>query len=543
MSKEQPQQTGVVTRRDFLGAAAATGIVTAGAWPAIAQAAATPQRGGTLNWLVDPEPPLLTAAIQTAGPTRAIGPKINEGLLDFDFDWTPIPALATRWQVSPDGLEYVFTLRRGVKWHDGKPFGAADVAFSILYLKQNHPNGRGTYANVSEVTTPDSHTVRLKLTAPAPYLLRALAANESPILPKHLFDGRDPLSNPAHNAPIGTGPFVFKEWVKGSHILLERNPDYWDAPRPYVDRIVVKFIADPAARAAALESGAVDLAGDSPIPLSDLERFRQLPHIRLETRGYDYAGDLNQIVFNLDNPYLKHLEVRQAIAHAIDKQAILKLIWYGYGEVASGPIIPAQRTFFDPGLPRYAHDLKKAEALLDQAGFARGADGVRFTLTNDFLPYGPNFRRGSEYIRQTLGRVGIRVNIRAQDFPTYIRRVYNDRDFDFANAWLGNSFDPTVGVQRLFWSKNFRKGVPFSNGSHYANEQVDAWFEQAAIEPDPAVRAQLFSRVQHQLVHDLPHLDLVAQKNVTVAHVRVQDATTSITGLRGSLSRVWLAPA
>ena len=98
-------------------------------------------------------------------------------------------------------------------------------------------------------------------------------------------------------------------------------------------------------------------------------------------------------------------------------------------------------------------------------------------------------------------------------------------------------------IRDRFWSKNFRKGVPFSNGSHYANEQVDAWFEQAAIEPDPAVRAQLFSRVQHQLVHDLPHLDLVAQKNVTVAHVRVQDATTSITGLRGSLSRVWLAPA
>lgn len=528
-----------LSRRGFLAVSTAGSLGAAGAWPRLA--AAAPRRGGTLNWLVDPEPPLLTAAIQTAGPTRAIGPKINEGLLDFDFDWRPIPKLAREWRISPDGLDYAFQIREGVAWHDGRPFTAADVAFSILFLKQHHPNGRGTFANVEQARATDGSTVRLRLSAPAPYLLRALAANESPILPRHLFEGRDPLANPAHNAPVGTGPFVFKEWARGSHILLERNPRYWDGDRPCLDRIVVKFIADPAARAAALEAGTVDIAGDSPIPLSDLERFRALAHIRLETRGYDYSGDLNQLVFNLDNPYLRHLPVRQAIAHAIDKEAVLKLIWYGYGEVAHGPVIPSQRAFYAPDLPRYAHDPRRAEALLDAAGFRRGAGGVRFALTNDFLPYGPNFRRGSEYLRQALGRVGIRVNIRAQDFPTYIRRVYTERDFDFANAWLGNSFDPTVGVQRLFWSRNFRKGVPFSNGANYANAQVDAWLEQAAVEADAARRAELLRQVQHQLVRDLPHLELVAQQNVTVAHVRVQDATAGITGLRGSFSEAWLA--
>ncbi|KAF1020167.1 MAG: Periplasmic dipeptide transport protein [Paracidovorax wautersii] len=168
---------------------------------------------------------------------------------------------------------------------------------------------------------------------------------------------------------------------------------------------------------------------------------------------------------------------------------------------------------------------------------------MRFALTNDFLPYGPNFRRGAEYLRQALGRVGIQVNIRAQDFPTYIRRVYTERDFDFANAWLGNSFDPTVGVQRLFWSRNFRKGVPFSNGAHYANAQVDQWLEQAAIAADPDRRVELFRRFQHQVVQDLPHLDLVAQRNVTVVHTRVQDATTGVTGLRASFGAAWLATA
>lgn len=375
------------TRRGFLGAAAASGLAPAlGIQPAAAQT--TPRRGGTLNWLLDPEPPLLTAAIQTAGPTRAIGPKINEGLLDFD--WRPVPRLATEWQVSPDGLDYAFKIRQGVAWHDGKALTAADVAFSILFLKQYHPNGRGTFANVQEAKATDASTVRLRLSAPAPYLLRALAANESPILPRHLFEVGDQLANPAHNAPVGTGPFVFKEWIRGSHILLERNANYWDGPRPYLDRIVAKFIADPAARAAALEAGTVDLAGDSPIPLSDLERFKSLAHIRLETRGYEYSGDLNQLVFNLDNPYLSHLAVRQAIAHAIDKEAILKLIWYGYGEVAHGPIIPSQRAFYAPDLPRYAHDPKRAEELLDQAGFKRRR-GRAFRADQRFPALRPQF--------------------------------------------------------------------------------------------------------------------------------------------------------
>jgi peptide/nickel transport system substrate-binding protein len=380
--------------------------------PAWSETGGVPKKGGTITFLVDPEPPTLVPAVNSSGPSRQVGSKIHEGLLEYDFDLTPRPQLATSWSISPDGLEYTFKLRPGVKWHDGKDFTSADVEFSIGFLKKNHTNGRNTFANVAEIRTPDPLTAVIVLSKPAPYLITALAAHESPIIAKHVYEGQEALTAPANNAPVGTGPFVFKEWVRGSHIILERNPNYWDAPKPHIDRLVVRFIRDPAARAVALETGDVDLAADTPVPLSELERFKALPNIGLETRGYSYIGDINQIIFNLDNPYLKNVLVRRAFAHAINKQVVLDLIWYGYGQIANGPIVPSLKPFHANDLPVYAFDPKKAEALLDQAGFPRGANGVRFKLTNDFLPYTENFRRGSEYLRQALGKVGIEVTIR-----------------------------------------------------------------------------------------------------------------------------------
>jgi len=180
--------------------------------------------------LVEPEPTTLVALTNCADRTMLVSAKVTEGLLSYDFDLAPLPQLATGWSVSGDGLRLTFELRQGVRWHDGHPFTSADVAFSIRVLKEIHPRGRATFAALAEVQTPDPHTAIFVLSKPAPFILSALAACESPIVPKHLYDGADPATN--GNAPIGTGPFLFKEWVRGSHIVYERNPDYWDAPKP-----------------------------------------------------------------------------------------------------------------------------------------------------------------------------------------------------------------------------------------------------------------------------------------------------------------------
>ncbi len=495
--------------------------------------------GSVVTLLTALEPPTLVGLVNSAAGTFLVSPKAVEGLLSYDFDLRPRPQLAVAWEVQPDGLQYTFRLRRGVKWHDGRPFTSADVAFSILALKQSHPRGRATFASVSEVRTPDAHTAVLVLSKPAPFLLTALAAAESPIVPRHVYEGRDLASHPANNAPIGTGPFVFKEWQRGSHVIYERNPDYWDAGKPYIDRLVVRFVPDPAAAAAALESGTVDLAGATPVPIPDLDRLKALPHLSLDTRGNEYFNNsTTRIEFNLDNPYFRHAKVRQAVAHAIDREVILKTVWYGYGLAAPGPISPVLRAFYEPAAGVPGFDRKRAEALLDEAGFARGADGVRFRVSHDVFDGGGN--RVGQYIRQALARVGIDVTVRTQEFGAYIKRVYTDRDFDFNNQGMSQMFDPAVGIQRFYWSKNFRPGVPFSNGAHYDNPEVDRLLEAAAVENDAARRRALYAEFQRVIARELPTIGLVAVAQVTVANRRIGGHTVGAEGLSGNFADLHL---
>ena len=500
---------------------------------------AQPRQGGTLNWAINPIPSSIVPLTTTAGGNTEIGPKVVEGLLTYDWNLAPKPQLATAWAVSKDGLQYTFTLRKGVKWHDGKDFTSADVAFSIQTLKQVHPRGRGTFANLTEVKTPDANTAILVLSKPSPSLLTALAASESPIIPKHLYEGTDIAASKYNSAPIGTGPFLFKEWVQGSHVLLERNPNYWDKPKPYLDKIVVQFISDGVARAAALESGSIDLGSSSSgIPLADVERFKKLPGIEIDTRISPYVGNHQQVYFNMDTPALKNIEVRRAIAQAIDVNAYNNTIWYGLGKLSATPIGAFSR-FHDASVQRIAFNPKAAEAALDAAGFKRDASGTRLKLRVLYNPFVE--RRTADFIRQSLARIGIDGVVESYDFATYVKKAYTDRDWDITAESLTNVFDPSVGVQRIFWSKNFKVGLPFSNAPHYANPEVDRLLEAAAIEVDEGKRRQLFSDFQKAVAADIPSIELGANPNITVVAKKVRDYAPTGDHIRGNFADLYLA--
>jgi peptide/nickel transport system substrate-binding protein len=527
------------TRRNFLLASVALTVASATRLPAFA----APVRGGTATLLLSAEPPVLTTIANTAFNSVYVSPKVIEGLLTYDFELNPQPLLAKEWSVSPDGLVYTFHLRDGVKWHDGQAFTSADVAFSIKTLKEVHPRGRNTFLNLVDVETPDPLTAILKLSKPAPYLITALASSETPIVARHIYEGTKVAENPANLAPIGTGPFKFKEWVRGSHLVYERNPDYWDQPRPYLDQLIVRFIPDAAARSIAIETGEIDLAPSTPVPLSDLERLKTVPGIAFEERGYQYANGVSRIEFNLERPFFKDIRVRQAFAHVIDRKVILNTINYGYGAAIPGPINPNLAKWYDGDLKTYPIDLAAAEKLLDEAGYPRGSDGVRIRINLDYVPSGETYPRGSEYIRQALAKVGVDATVRSQDFATYTKRIYTDRDFDFAFEGMSNLFDPTVGVQRLYWSKNFKPGVPFSNGSAYSNPKVDALLEAAAIEVDAKKRVDQWREIQQILVEDLPAIDIASQPELTIYNRRIADHTVGGEGVSGSLAYAYLATA
>ena len=521
------------TRRALLGAAAGAALV-----PGFASAQPAPKRGGTMTIMFFSEPPNLVSLVNTTSLT--VSAKVTEGLLWYNNKMEPQPQLATAWEISPDELTYTFTLRQGVKWHDGQDFTSADVAASLAILKQSHPRGRSTFAHVTTVETPDAHTVVLRLNAPIPYLIKAFAAAESPIVPKHVYDGTDPFTNKNNSSPIGTGPFRFKQWVRGSYIIYERNPDYWDQPRPYLDQLIVKFIPDAAARSAALESGEVDLGYRTPVAMSDVERLRTAGKLVFETRGYEYSNNVMSLNFNVENQYFSKLAVRQAISHALNTAAICKVIYYGTFDPCAAPIAPFMTEYHDPAPTPYPFDIGKAEALLDQAGLPRGADRTRFHMIFEASPAVEESRRLGDFIRAALARVGIAVEVRASDYGVYAKRVYTDRDFDMCCTSFSNLFDPTVGVQRLYWSKNIIKGVPFSNTTYYRNPKVDSLLETAAIEPDAGRRKAEFMEFQQIVMADAPDIN-VGVPWYTIHNPRALGHSVTADGIEGSLSYAYIA--
>ncbi|WFU43350.1 ABC transporter substrate-binding protein [Bradyrhizobium sp. CB82] len=501
-----------------------------------------PLQERTVTMLVDPEPTTLIALTNSADPTMLVSGKINEGLLSYDFELNPVPQLATEWRLDPSGLMLTFTLRPNVRWHDGEPFTSADVAASIMLLKQFHPRSRSTFASVTEVQTPDPLTAVICLSQPAPALIHALAGAESPMLPAHRYKESAPSASANETSPIGTGPYIFREWIKGSHVTLERNPAYWGAPQPFVTGLSIRFIGDPQARVAAIEDGAIDIAPQTPVPVAALERLSRAPHLLFETKGYEYTNQIVRLEFNLDHPILGDYRVRRGIAHAIDRADLVAAAWNGYAKMAVGPISPDLRPYGAERLVVPELDHVEAERWLDAAGLKRDSNGRRFAVELDFVPAGDGYKRTAEGVAKALAEVGIIASVRIQDFATYVRRIYTDREFAFAIARSNNMFDPSVGVQRTYWSRNFRKGLPFSNGSHYASPETDNLLEQASVEPDPAKRRDLYLAFQKRVIADLPDISLLAPSQITIVNRRIKGHTISADGPNANLAEVTIAP-
>jgi peptide/nickel transport system substrate-binding protein len=379
---------------------------------------------------------------------------VYEGLLEYDFGLKPIPGLAESWSVSGDGKTVTFRLQRAVKFHDGQPFTSADVKFSVLeILRKMHPRGPATFREVTEIDTPDDHTVVFRLANPAPYMMMALSGYESPIIPRHLFEGSDPKTSKYANQPIGTGPFRFVEWRRGELIRLDRNPDYWRKGRPYLDRLLARFITDSATRTASIEKGDVHLAGFAAIPWSDVPTLARLPHIVTTTKGYEMSSPIVELDFNTKRPPFDNIKVRHAVSHAINRQFVVDNVWFKSGKPATGPISSnfSVAGFYTTDVKRYEvpNGIEVANRLLDEAGFRRGPNGIRFEIVHDLTPYGEEWQRFGEYVQQTLAQLGIKVTLRYEDVPTWLRRLYTDYDFQLTSNWIQGLADPVLGVHRL----------------------------------------------------------------------------------------------
>ncbi len=478
------------------------------------------RHGGTLTLPISADPGHLNPAITTSGATHTASELLYNGLLEFNEDLEPIPSLAHDWDIEEDGAVYRFHLRDDVVWHDDEPFTAADVKYTFEeVLTEFHARTAASLGGVlEEVEVEDDHTVVFHLSQPYAPLLQQLDVTEAPIIPAHIYEGTDPAENPANMEPVGTGPFRFVSYSPDDEIVFERNDDYWKDDLPYFDRVVQRVMPDEGARVIALEGGEVEWLWGAPGP--DLERLRADDAYEfLETPvNPGGANCVMSVSFNLERPMFQDLRVRQAVAHALDREQFLDRVLFGEGRVAAAPISSGIPFAHAEGLDMPSFDRERAEELLDEAGWVRDDDGTREAqgvdgvddgtpLAFDFLHF-PAFSEYGELLRSHLSEVGAEVELRALEPPVFVDTVFMERDFDTNIVSYCNGPDPEIGVRRMYDSAQIAP-VPFSNSSAYENAEVDALFDEAQRTVDPDERGEVYRQIQEILVEELPYFWIV----------------------------------
>lgn len=532
-----------ITRRSFLEMLAASGAVLL---PAKGFAQEKVKQGGTLVMCVQPEPPTLASYISTAGPIGEVSTKVYDGLCEYDFKLQPVPSLATSWSESPDGKTITFHLRKGVKFHDGKPFTSADVQFSVMeVLRKYHPRGINTFRSVKAIETPDLYTAIFHLSEPAPYMMMALSGYESPIIPKHLFVGTDIRNSKYANAPIGTGPFKFVVWKRGQYMRFDRNPEYWRPNEPHLDRIVARFIGSAETRSAAMQTGEINYGGWGAIPYYDVARLTKLPGIAATTKGYEMQSPIVELDFNTRRKPFDDVRVRRAVSYAIDRKFVIDNVWFGFGKPATGPISSnfSVNGFYTPDVRNYnvPNGVEIANKILDEAGYHRKADGVRFEIVHDISPYGGVWKRYGEYVKQALAKIGIKATLRYEDVATWLRRIYTDYNFQLTSNLIQTLADPVIGVDRLYSSWSIKKGTVFVNDSRWSTPETDKLMEEAAVEVDPRKRAALYHKFQKIVVDAAPLVWVFELDFVTVYDKKFKDLTVSPLSVYSPFNRAWLS--
>ncbi|MGI9334412.1 MAG: ABC transporter substrate-binding protein [Gammaproteobacteria bacterium] len=499
--------------------------------------AQSPTHGGTLTWSIQGTPRHLNPAVQSGIWTGQPGAQLFATPLRFDENWNPQPYLAREWEVSEDGLTVTLKLVEGATFHDGHPITSKDVAFSVMTVKEHHPF-KTMMAPVESVETPDDLTAVLKLSRPHPALLLAMSSQLLSIIPEHIYgDGQDPKSHPRNSEDVvGSGPFKFVEFKRDQHIILERNENFFIEDRPYVDKIVMRIIKDASSRTIALEKGELMMSTFEQNP-RELARLKKRDDLVVTDQGYAAIGPLVWLAFNHQRKPTSDPAVRKAIAYAIDRKFILNALMLGTAQEARTGFHPGS-PFYEPEVEPYDLDLDKANEILDDAGYPRGDDGMRFKL---FIDYGSaSTKPQAEYVKPQLKKIGIDVTVRASpDFPAWAKRVSN-HEFDMTWDVVFNWGDPVIGVHRTYLSSNIKKGVIWSNTQGYANPEIDTILGQAGGELDADKRKALYSKAQKILADELPVYWVHTLPYHTVTSDRLGNAPRTIWGTSSPLDEIYI---
>jgi peptide/nickel transport system substrate-binding protein len=550
--------TSGVTRREFLAHVARIGftvpalttLITTACSPqstpfvrtpvpsaATTKSAGTPRTGGTFVTMGHQN--LTSLSPDDAGQTvlYIVSANIHEGLLKVDENYQLAPALAETYQVSPDGKTWTFNLHKGVRWHDGQPFSAADVKYNFDWIKDpaNGAIGQSVFKDVDTVVTPDDFTVVVALKQPNASFAAATATRL--LVPKHV---HEQIGEQAYKQqPVGTGPYKLKELMPQDHCLLEANPDYWQG-RPRIDFLRQDVVPETSVRAVALQTARAD-STTWPLAPEETLKFLATPSFR----SYRAPGiDVNHFPLNTTRPPLNDKRVRQAMMYAIDREPLVRDLMRGLAVLATSNLSPALSAYYEPSVTAYSRDVERAKALLDRAGWVVGPDGVRLDNGGQRLSLtclvfvGDDLRRSeAEIVQQQLREVGIAMDLRTVE-PAVALNLVRAANYDMliSNwAYGGDNGDPDPdGYLRSDGALNF---------SHWQNAEADRLIDAGVAAVDARTRKQTYGDLQKLVAEEVPFLYVMYWETVLLFNQRIKGMPPSATNpyaLYTQMHRAWI---
>lgn len=481
----------------------------------------TTEEGGVLVYGRGGDTVALDPAVVTDGESFRVTENIYDTLLTFgEQDTTIQPSLAKEWKVSDDGLTYTFTLEEGIKFHDGTDFNAEAVVKNFerwaagsaekfyYYNSMFMSEGKSI---ISKVEAPDATTVVFTLTRPQAPFLKNIAMSPFAIASPAAFDQLE-------DQPVGTGPFVFVDWKRNDSLTIAKNPNYWKAGLPKLDRVIFRAIPDNSARLNALTTGDIDIAdGLNP---SDAQSIKDNSNLQLIERPSMNVGYLG--LTNTRAPF-DNVKVRQAVNYAIDKKAIIDAFFEGYAEPAINPMPPTIGGYNDE-LTGYAYDPEKAKSLLAEAGY----DGAEFELWAMPVPrpYMPDGQKVAEAIQKNLADVGMNAKIVTFEWATYLEKAKNGEADAFLLGWTGDNGD----ADNFLYTLLDRDNIGSNNYSYYSSDAVHNLLVQAQAEVDEGKRNELYKEAQVLIQADAPWVPLAHSTPLLAAKSTVGDYLPHPTG-------------
>lgn len=462
---------------------------------------------GVLRFSLGGEVSILNPILSTDTASSAVEGAIFTGMVKVNEKLEMVPDLAERWTVSGDGKTWTFYLRKDVKWHDGSPFTADDVVFtfnSILNPKVNSVRRSDYIIDGRPIVFRAINKYAVQAILPKPFAPFLAHAGMS-IIPKHLLEGKDINTAEFNRKPVGTGPFIFKEWKSGDHVTVARNPGYYGG-KPLLKEINYKIIPDENSSLIALEAGEIDSAG---IPPKDYKRMKTVKGINVyeyDVLLYTYLG------FNLANPKFSDRRVRQALAYATDKNQLVGLIHRGLASPAYAPSAPVSWAYSDE-VRKFPYNPERAKKLLKEAG----AENLEFTI---LVNQGNKEREKTAVIlQQQYKKVGVKVNVRVLEWSALLKIINAPKDpKEFDAIIIGWSLGLDPDGYSIWHSSQYPKGFNFIK---YKNPEVDKLLEEGRTTIEKAERKKIYAKLWKAIAEDQPYIFLWYPKAVAGVRDRV----------------------